>query len=147
MVECLSTLRRMADEVAGLPAEAGSQAGPPLDPAGSQPLTVAETRQGSGHWSLGGIRGQLEETRSRACGWEGVCSSRSGLSAVCLPASCSGTGSAIAGDVAYYPRASSRVLPRLTAASAASSGLTASQSAAPPIPVHSMLLEGTQLPG
>lgn len=43
MVECLSTLRRIADEVAGLRAEAGSQAGPPLDPAGSQLLTVAET--------------------------------------------------------------------------------------------------------
>ena len=35
IVECLSTLRRIADEVAGLRAEARSQAGPPLDPAES----------------------------------------------------------------------------------------------------------------
>ena len=43
MVECLSTLRGIADEVAGLRAEARSQAVPPLDPAGTQLLTVAET--------------------------------------------------------------------------------------------------------
>ena len=56
MVECLSTLRRIADEVAGLRAEARSQAGPPLDPAGTQLLTVAETAKILGIGRLGGIR-------------------------------------------------------------------------------------------
>jgi excisionase family DNA binding protein len=45
MGECLSTLRQIADDVAGLRAEAGISIGVPLEPTGTELLTVAEAAE------------------------------------------------------------------------------------------------------
>jgi excisionase family DNA binding protein len=45
MGECLSTLRHIADDIAGLRAEAGISIGVPLEPTGAELLTVAEAAE------------------------------------------------------------------------------------------------------
>ena len=57
MVERLSTLRRIADEVAGLRCRGPFSSWPTARSGRKSAADGGGDRQNSGHWSLGGIRG------------------------------------------------------------------------------------------